>query len=160
VDDSVERGIDRFTTAWNKSGSLRGNVCVGFYEKSTKKTFLFGTKEEKMFWERWIIPLALADQKSAGGGGSSAAGGKSANTQGERDRLARERQQRLVENLVYLVSCVNEKKDHIPPVKSSSTVALAFSFELSHTTGEKTDESWGLSTIKRMLKQGPPMLLS
>jgi hypothetical protein len=61
---------------------------------------------------------------------------------------------------MYLVSSINEKRDHIPPLKSNSPAALAFSFELSFTFGDKADESWGLNTIKRMLKQGPPMLLS
>ena len=78
----------------------------------------------------------------------------------ERDAVIASRQSRLVECLMFLVSSINEKRDHIPPLKSNSPAALAFSFELSFTFGDKADESWGLNTIKRMLKQGPPMLLS
>ena len=59
---------------------------------------------------------------------------------------------------MYLVLSINEKRDHIP-VKNLPA-PLYFSFELSFTFGEKADESWGLATIKKMLKQGPPMLLS
>lgn len=151
VDERVETGIDRFASAWTKSGSTKGNVCVGFYEKSVKKNFFgFGAKEEKMFWERWIIPLSFPSPLES----------SKPKTLAEKEKVQERRQRRLVENLLYLVSCINEKKDHIPPMKSNTAVALAFSFEISFTTGEKADESWGFNTLKRLLKQGPPMLLS
>ena len=122
-------------------------MCLGFYEKkSEKKSFWsMGPKDEKVYWERWILPLTVC----------SAPSGKS---QAERDATASARYARLLECLLYLVSSINEKRDHIP-VKNLPT-PLYFSFELSFTFGDKADESWGLSTIKRMLKQGPPMLLS
>jgi hypothetical protein len=55
---------------------------------------------------------------------------------------------------------VDSSRDHIPPMKSHPAVSLPFSFEISFTTGEKQEESWGFNTIKKMLKQGPPLLLS
>lgn len=76
----------------------------------------------------------------------------------ERDAIASSRHALLLDNLMYLVLSINEKRDHIP-VKNLPA-PLYFSFELSFTFGEKADESWGLATIKKMLKQGPPMLLS
>lgn len=95
-----------------------------------KKNF-FGQKEEKTYWERWIIPLTFTAEKDK------------PKSQSDHDRVSQERQSRLTDNLLYLVGCVNDKKDHIPPTKSSTQVALAFSFEITHSTGEKQDESWG-----------------
>lgn len=190
IDSTTRRQAVSLTTRCLLPFVCRCQVCVGFYEKSVKKNFFFGMKEEKLFWERWIIPLALTSDKDR------------PKTQADRDRATADRHDTLVDNLLFLVSCVNEKKEHIPPMKSGAGVALAFSFEISFTTGEKTDESWGLNTIKvgtrrdgnantrrartqnvhecqarssccaplivvlafsfsqRMLKQGPPMLLS
>ena len=37
-------------------------VCLGFHEKSVKKNFFgFGAKEEKIYWERWIIPITATN---------------------------------------------------------------------------------------------------
>lgn len=96
-----------------------------------------------MFWERWIIPLTFTSSSS-----SSASTNQQPKTQIERDRIAIERHQKLTQNMIYLVTCINEKKEHIPPNKTNTPVALAFSFEISHATGEKSDETWGLSTLK------------
>ena len=148
VESSVETGIDRFTSAWNKSGASRGVVFVGFHEKSVKKGF-FGSKEEKIFWERWVIPLVLTSEKDR------------PRTSSDRERVALARHAALTSNLLYVVECVNAKKDHLPPMKHAPAVPLAYSFEISHTTGEKADESWGISnTFKRLLEKGPPLLLS
>ena len=39
-------------------------VCLGFHEKSVKKNFFgFGAKEEKVYWERWIIPITATNDK-------------------------------------------------------------------------------------------------
>lgn len=147
IEDAVEGFIDRFLKSWHKSGSSKAQVCLGFYERSVKKSVWFGgSKEEKTFWERWLIPLSFVSDKP------------SAKTAHAREEEHAARAARLVENLLYLVRCVNEKKEHLPPSKSAS--ALPFHFELSFTTGDKSEESWGMSTLKRMLKQGPPMLLS
>jgi autophagy-related protein 101 len=66
------------------------------------------------------------------------------------------RRARLMDCLSFLVFRCNEKREHIPPLKTSSTAALAFSFELSFSVGGKKDDSW--STFTKLLSMTPPML--
>ncbi len=133
-------------------------VCLGFHEKVQKpKSFLSwgGKSEEKVFWERWIIPIrcdSFTESSGAAGDAAAAAGGFSAPSS-----LQLLRRARLSECLTYLVFRCNEKREHIPPLKASSTAALAFSFELSFTVGGKKDDSWGTQFTK-LLSMTPPIL--
>ncbi len=139
--------------------SLLFQVCLGFHEKVQKpKSFLSwgGKSEEKVFWERWIVPIRCdsftESSGAAAGDATASAGGFSAPSP-----LQLLRRARLSECLTYLVFRCNEKREHIPPLKASSTAALAFSFELSFTVGGKKDDSWGTQFTK-LLSMTPPIL--
>ena len=207
-----------------------GVLCVGFYALQMRKTW-FSAKEERVFWERWRIPITLVTDSSAtqtynattstansgasytnsanSGGGSrrsysgvgsngssGSTGSKSGSSnlssqQSDRDRRQAQRAAALLDRLMQIVMLVNEKKDHIPPLKSAGAVAaagapgggvgggaggaagapsgsgggsggggIAFPFDITFSTGDDAeDESWGIHTFKKMLKQGPPMLM-
>jgi hypothetical protein len=98
-----------------------------------------------MFWERWVIPIAIAS-------------GRYKST-AERERAHAQRQLALRDAALIIIQRVDAKKAHIPPVKSTGAGKLCYPFEISFNTGGKTDESWGMQTFKRILKQGPPMLM-
>jgi len=156
MDDSLEGDIDRFMTSWTKSGSKKAKLSLSFYERVEKKSFaFFGGKDEKLHWERWVLPLVQHNEKDR------------PKTQADRDRVSAARHSRLLENLFYLVTMVNDRREHIPTGKlskdhasSSSPSPLTFNWEINFAFGEKSEESWTINTLKRMLKQGPPMLLS
>ena len=158
-------------------------MCLGFHEKVSKpKSFLSwgGKSEEKVFWERWIVPIrcdssSTGETTAAESNATGAAAGSVASSAGtaaasagtavasvshspaSSAALLLQRRARLCECLTYLVFRCNEKREHIPPLKASSTAALAFSFELSFTVGGKKDDSWGTQFTK-LLSMTPPIL--
>ena len=42
-------------------------VYLSFYETRTK-SFFFSTREEKLFWERWCIPIQIKERASSAAG--------------------------------------------------------------------------------------------
>jgi len=192
VDGLIDAFLERFAGALSKAavtpapdsssggggggGVREGQVCLGFHEKVVKKkNFLSwgGPSEEKVFWERWIVPIRCdataapaAQAASAGAAAEAAASSAAAAAAPASSSISASgaspssvdlsRRARLVECLTYLVFRCNEKREHIPPLKSSSNAALAFSFELSFSVGGKKDDSW--STFTKLLAMTPPML--
>jgi len=134
--------------AANSDGGTVAAVCtLSFYNKSVKKGFLgLSTKEEKVYWEQWSIPIVLARDR-----------GKASGI--ERERRQQRRSEALRERLHSIVQAVNDKMEHIPPFKSNSQ-DLCFPFEItfSNETTHSDTSSW-IPSIKRMLQQGPPMLM-
>ena len=49
-------------------------VCLGFYEKKSEKKGFWsfaGPKEEKVYWERWIMPISIAPNAGKNQAGQS-----------------------------------------------------------------------------------------
>lgn len=191
VDALVDSFLDRFLLGLGKAGARQGQVCLGFHEKVAKKKSLLSwgqTAEEKVFWERWIVPVQLdavpstntssntntqvggthaADTGAAStaaaasiSGGSSSSSTSPVAPSPPPSATDAVRRARLVECLTYLVFRCNEKREHIPPLKSTAVAAaapLAFSFELSFTAGGKKEDSWG-TQLGKLLSIAPPML--
>lgn len=124
-------------------------VTLSFYE-SRKKQAWFGTQDERLYWEQWIINICLRPPQHALTTCSSS-GVQQFN-----------RLQKSMEDLIaYVVLCVNEKKDHIPPVISQSALTYAFDIALAGTTAARGASVIGLKAVKKLLLQAaPPPVLS
>jgi len=136
-------------------------TCVlSFYGVTYKKYMKVFVREEKVYWEQWLIPVSIVEQKSK--------------SSSERDRRAQGRQQMIRDRLTSIMSMLNEK-DHIPPFKSSDKssdsstkllpatleqICFPFDITFSAQIPDHTEEasSWA-NSFKRIIKQGPPMLL-
>jgi autophagy-related protein 101 len=83
-------------------------LSLSFYEKRLKK-YLFTTKEEKIFWEMWHIPVVMMSP---------------AETPAERNTRHAETSNMLKERILAIITNVNEKRDHIPPVPADGKPSL------------------------------------
>lgn len=155
IQKTVEATLTTFLALLEQNGESAGHACLAFFSTSLTKTWL-STKEEKRHWERWVIPITLTSGR-----------GSIALSSHERARAAHETQKSIRDAILYIVRVVNEKKDHIPPIKAKGKngANVCYPFEITFTAGAggKHDgsdgSSWGIQTFKRMLKQGPPMLM-
>jgi len=142
IHKEVEGQIEAFDTALTKAATpAKTNTCVlSFYDK-VKRTRWGGlsSAEEKVYWEQWAIPIAVAKDKPK--------------TVAERDRRHLQRQSAVRERLFTILSQVNDKRDHIPPFKKE---IICFPFEITFAN-ESSDSGWGM--FKRMVQQGPPLLI-
>lgn len=144
VERGVEESLSRFLAVLRQSNSSHGRVCLSFYARTVRKGW-FSSKEEKAYWERWVIPLRVVQPAA---------------DPDQRQRQHEARRAALRDRLVFVVRSANEKKAHLPPVPKSS-VASVYPFEISFSGGDSQDESWGFgSAVRRMLQQGPPQLLN
>jgi len=137
----VESTLEKFAQSLEK-GETNGIITLSFYVKQLKKGWLT-TKEEKIYWERWLIPISLYKEK--------------AKSQTERDRRQQKTQQQLRERLMYIVEMANKKREHLPP---ASKHVVCFPYELTFGNGSDKGSSWGLDAFARMLQKGPPLLLN
>lgn len=124
----------------NRKASQSGTVCLSFYAKTYKRQW-FSTKEEKVYWEQWVIPINIVNHSSL--------------RSHERETRTQELKDVVRACLAYIVKMVNEKKDHIPPVISKAMVCFPFDLTSSAGGGEGDDTNWSLNNFARMLKQGP-----
>ena len=57
---------------------------------------------------------------------------------------------------MQILSLVNEKKEHLPPVNLNGDKAMVFDFKITIPKLEEKAENW----FTRMIQQGPPSLAS
>lgn len=138
IERAVEANIERFSQALNKSREQKSTVSLSFYAKAAEASWFLLAKEKKMYWERWILPILLTDKPK---------------TAVERARRHETQQSAVRDLLLQVIQVVNEKKDHIPPVKPNTN---HFPFEITWScgVGSAGDDLWGFNTLKKMLKQG------
>jgi len=140
----IEDGIANFLQGFIGKKVDKGKICIAFYVTRSVPTWGIFTKEEKVFWERWVIPISVSRAKDR-------------NSIEQRQHL---REQALRESMTFIIQQVNEKKEHIPPVPSNPKgKSLVFSFDISYKLGDGESEAWGFEMIKDILKQGPPQLM-
>ncbi|KDD74711.1 hypothetical protein H632_c1120p0 [Helicosporidium sp. ATCC 50920] len=143
VTRKIEERIQYFTTWLEKHRSQRGQVCLAFYERHQKQAW-FGTQEARLYWEQWHINISVVDSTP------------DAASQGSDKARRRLLQSSVEESLGAIVSQVNARRDHLPPVVSGSTVTFPFDISVS---GEG-NPSFGLEAVKRMLlSSNPPSVL-
>lgn len=148
----IEEKIEYINSWLEKHPGKKGQVCLAFYEKRSKRQgwpLNIGNKDERFYWEQWCLDLTVVEQ--------------TVSTQ-EQTSVSRESAQRtlvlrdtLEEGMTHIIAAVNEKKDHIPPI--TSTAVLPFPFDISIST--EGSIPYGLEVVKRMLMHtSPPSVLS
>lgn len=143
ADKTVELAIEKFATSTNifNSGTSKGQLVLSFFERRKTTSFFGSEREEKVQWERWIIPVIV--QISSGRRGLS----------GLRGRRSEEA---LRDCLIDIVSKVNEKTEHLPSANLNKTKPMIFSFEIDHTAPNEADATW----FSRLLQSASPPLVS
>lgn len=144
VDASVESNVATVQSWVDKNPGRQFQVRLGFFEKRQQQGWWFN-KEQRLFWEQWIIPFSLQDSLQE----------PAVESEIYRTKRKQALQQQIKSCLVQIITVVNEKRDHIPPVVSGN--ALTFPFEV--TIEESTSESssiFAADLIKRMLSSTQP----
>mmetsp|Transcript_5435 Transcript_5435/g.10223 ORF Transcript_5435/g.10223 Transcript_5435/m.10223 type:complete len:203 (-) Transcript_5435:815-1423(-) len=137
VHEAIEEAVEEFFHHLQVIGPnlVRGEIVVSFYE-TRKRPGLFGlsaAKEEKVYWERWVVPIIInkgASQMS------------NASEVGIRNNLLR---------ILLLASEVT----HVPQIKSDPDSPPVFRFEISVSQGNSAGKSESL--IGKLLSNGPSL---
>ncbi|XXQ34218.1 Autophagy-related protein 101 [Plasmodiophora brassicae] len=132
--ESVERKIEATYAALERDG--QGTVTLSFYEKRPVKTLFFATRDEKIIWEQWCIPVAVRERAMGGA-----------------EPVDIEDQLRA--RLMFIVRTVNDARDHLPPIPPDVPMYPVEFTYASSGAGASPSESWSVS-IRRMLREGPP----
>jgi autophagy-related protein 101 len=67
VDHAIEGALRQFKEGLQMVGPalFRGHLLVSFFERKRNTTmFGFGSKEEKVVWEQWVIPVLMGRASS------------------------------------------------------------------------------------------------
>lgn len=147
----IEESIDRLHTWVEKHTGKHSQVSLQFYEKRRKQGSWFGKQEERLYWEQWVIELAIVESQV------SLQEQSSLTPASVRARRHTKLQTAVEEALLTIICAVNDKKDHIPPVNTAHLLTFPFDITITGDSGSV----FGLDTVKRMLMQTrPPPVLS
>lgn len=152
VDKSVEEAIEKFSNQLRLNrDTSRGRIVLSFYNRRIKKTFFgMSSTEEKVYWEKWVIPV-VASSKSSSDYNRKPSG---SDIRRERDKRQRQTEEALRDSMLSIISRVNKKRQHLPPVNLNTSETMLFPYEISIPQNSEVSESW----ITRMLQTGPPLL--
>eukprot|EP00877_Chromochloris_zofingiensis_P011959 jgi/Chrzof1/7016/Cz02g07220.t1 len=151
VDARVEAKISEFCQFIERRPQEVAQLCLSFYEPRRRQLGWFGKRDERLYWEQWCVNICVVQpdiftQDHHSLAYTNARSLRQSKLQGSVEEL-----------LTAIVRSVNDKKDHIPPVVSASTIT--FPFDISISGGSRS--SFGLNTVKRMLLHAsPPPVLS
>ncbi|KAI8466879.1 MAG: hypothetical protein J3K34DRAFT_432293 [Monoraphidium minutum] len=120
---------------------------LSFYEKRRRQAGWFMLQQdERLYWEQWCVNLCIVQPDPFTQDHTSLAYTDAAS-------VRQARLQAAVEGLVTgVVRRVNDKRAHIPPVVSASTVT--FPFDIAMSGGSRS--SFGLSAVRKMLTSATP----
>uniref|UniRef100_A0A7I4F0Z5 Autophagy-related protein 101 n=1 Tax=Physcomitrium patens TaxID=3218 RepID=A0A7I4F0Z5_PHYPA len=133
TEKKIEEKIDHFLTWVEKHPDKKSRVCLSFYETRNKHVGWF-SKVERLYWEQWCIQLHVLRagphevKKQVYDGAPSGNNGET--VLDERQRRNATLEAALRDVIIEVLSIVNEKKDHIPPVQQPDVV-VSFPFEIS-----------------------------
>eukprot|EP00878_Enallax_costatus_P016536 GHUV01017349.1.p1 GENE.GHUV01017349.1~~GHUV01017349.1.p1 ORF type:complete len:202 (+),score=46.14 GHUV01017349.1:430-1035(+) len=146
VESCLESKINEACGLFEKKPQEVAQLCLSFYEPRRRQVGWFGKQDERLYWEKWVINLCILQsdvfsQDHHSMAYTNARSVRQAQRQAQLEGLIRE-----------VITLVNEKRAHIPPVVSSSP--CSFPFDISISGGSRM--SFGLGTMKRMLLQNSP----
>eukprot|EP00511_Aplanochytrium_stocchinoi_P004102 CAMPEP_0204840606 /NCGR_PEP_ID=MMETSP1346-20131115/38307_1 /ASSEMBLY_ACC=CAM_ASM_000771 /TAXON_ID=215587 /ORGANISM="Aplanochytrium stocchinoi, Strain GSBS06" /LENGTH=237 /DNA_ID=CAMNT_0051978123 /DNA_START=331 /DNA_END=1044 /DNA_ORIENTATION=+ len=169
VEENVDKAISKFCSNLQLVGPGLGGgqLWVSFYERREKKAF-FGihANKEKLYWERWIIPVVVNlsphniksnstvnDKEKETNYCSSS---KSKILEYEKRRKNEMAEKVLRNTLFQIVKSVNgNNSNHIPPVNLNSENAMVFHYEISapseFTSNGRGSDNW----IQKVILNGP-----
>ncbi|KAL6053559.1 Autophagy-related protein 101 [Balamuthia mandrillaris] len=132
----LEEQVEQFEKIIQQRENKKAQVVMSFFEKRYKKIW-FRKYEEKVCFEQWIFTFQLTNEPETG------------DPQERRDRLS----SRLRKRVMTIIQIVNEKKNHIPPLKTNDLTP--FPYQVSFPSAS---ESWGVDMVWNMLKTPQPLL--
>ncbi|KAI1075426.1 DUF1649-domain-containing protein [Whalleya microplaca] len=95
----------------------RGHISVSFFEKKRRKAWYmraaYGGGDEEVCWECWTVRVTVAEPR----------------TESDRVKVRRAMEQTLLTTAMKIVTNVNSKKEHIPPITTSE--ANPFPYQIS-----------------------------
>ncbi|GIL84135.1 hypothetical protein Vretimale_11086 [Volvox reticuliferus] len=188
VEAKVESRITDFCTQVEKKPAELHQLQLSFYETRRKQAW-FGTQDERLYWETWVVSVLVLQpdiallqqqqqqhqqhqlqQQGSFGALTGAAhhhhhhhhqSQQQAQQLTSQVRAARQArlQSALEEQLTLVVRRVNDRRDHIPPVLSTSAVTFPFDITFSGTSTRGSLQG-GLQAVGKMLmKATPPPVL-
>ncbi|WIA10212.1 hypothetical protein OEZ85_010414 [Tetradesmus obliquus] len=146
VESRLESKINEACGFFEKKPQEVAQLCLAFFEPRRRQVGWFGKQDERLYWEKWVISLCIVQSDVFTQDHHSLA-----YTNARSVRQA-QRQAQLEGLLTEVISRVNEKRGHIPPVVSSSP--CSFPWDVSICGGSRL--LFGLGTVKRMLLQSSP----
>jgi len=141
IHKQIEDHIEKFESVLSSRETKKGQLVISFSEKRSKKVW-WKSYEEKVCWEQWILTITINDKAS-----------ESDNYQAQNEVLAK----RLRKRMFHILQIVNEKKNHIPPLKTNELTP--FPYEI--TIPSATDQTWGgVDMVWNILKAPSQPLLT
>jgi autophagy-related protein 101 len=150
VDARIESKVATVQSWVDKNPGKHIQVRLGFFEKRQQHGWSFYSKSQRLFWEQWIIPLNLVQVEHS--------------TTIEPEAVYRAKQKQILQTqiescLTQIITAVNDKRDHIPPVVSEKALTFPFEVTVDEPTSE-TSSIFGVDIVKRMLSSThPPSVL-
>jgi len=147
IDKEVELAIEKFASSlsFERKGTARGQIALSFYEKRNRTSFFGTSKEEKRYWEKWIIPVILQTTSQS----------KTSYEEAHNKRKQRA-ENALRDCLLDVVARLSKKKEHLPPVNLNKSDPMIFTFEITPVSGNESESTW----FSRLLQTTSPPLLS
>jgi len=139
IQKTFEESVEKFESVLVGRENKKGQLVLSFLEKRYKKIW-WKKYEEKVCWEQWVITISLTDKPQA------------EVEQEEHEVLAK----RLRKRVFHILQIVNEKKNHIPPLKTNELTPFPYEITIPSAA-----ESWGgVDMVWNILKTSPQPLLS
>lgn len=152
VDAKIEARISEFSLHAEKRLGEVSQLYLSFFEKRKRQVGWFGKQDERMCWEQWYINIRVISPPDLYSQEPNCLAVSNVKLQ----RQAK-LQSAIEEMLMLIVRTVNDRKDHIPPVTSSSLVTYPFDVHMDVGSSRFLP----LNTMKRMLLQAtPPTMLN
>jgi hypothetical protein len=124
-----------FSSSPDYPHSFHCSVILGFYDLQMKKNWLGQIKEEKVIWEKWVIPIQINishNLPAAARFRTNLVTEENSNVNIAAVAAPTEKQARSVEAALFsIVKYANEKRDHLPSLKSNSQVC-SYPFEVTY----------------------------
>lgn len=128
---------------------------IGFFQRKVDRTWL-GEREQRAYWERWVLPIVISRRDLIHP------------TINDADTDIG--QSTLLTALHAILQTVLNKRDHLPPLESTTSgISPPYPFDCSVVIGGTAESAfanantsmteWGLNTLKKMIQNGPPMLM-
>ncbi|KAF8069541.1 ATG101 [Scenedesmus sp. PABB004] len=147
----LEARIDEACAAFERKPQEVAQLVLAFYEPRRRQVGWFGKGDERLFWEKWVVNFCIVQSDVFAQDHHSLA-----YTNARSVRQA-QRQAALEALLGEVITALNQRRAHIPPVVSASP--CSFPWEVSTSGGSRL--ALGLGSVKRLLLQSaPPPVLS
>ena len=143
VERVVEARIDALLAWMSKHPQAETSsvtVKLSFFQTRQRSQWFGSSSEERVVWEQWNFQLRVRDPD-----------------EGDVGRRA-ELGEAVRRSMLFILSSVSDKMDHVPPVSTTSSGAVTHPFEIGGWEAEKSET---IDALKRLVRStstpGPPI---